>query len=56
MVLSSGVHTLLGKEAGPGKRHQTTQLGSLAFVVGVVDVWGGMFYEKGGKLEKKDTD
>ena len=56
MVLSRWVYTLLGKETWPGKGHQTTKLGSLTLVVGVVNVRGSVFHQEGGELKEKDAD
>lgn len=44
VILGGWVHTLLGEQTGPGKGHETTELGSLTFVVGVMDVRGCMFH------------
>ena len=43
VILSSWVDTLLWKEAGPGKGHESTKLSSLTLVVRVMDVRGSVF-------------
>ena len=55
MVLGGRVHTLLGEETRPGKGHETSQLGSLSLVVGVVDMRRGVFHQEGRELEQKDA-
>ena len=55
VVFGGRVHTLLGQETRPSKGHETPELGSLSFVVGVMDVGGCVLHQQGGKLEQEDA-
>ena len=51
VVFGSWVYTLFGKKTRPSEGHETSQLGPLSFVVGVVDVRGSVFHQQRGELK-----
>lgn len=53
-VFAGGIHTGLGEQTGPRKGHQTAQL-TVAVLVVVMDVVGGMFHQQCGILQEVDT-
>lgn len=54
-VFACWVHTCLGQEARPSKRHQTPQFAVPVFVI-VVNVMRSMLNQKRGKLQEIDPE